>query len=117
MASLPLPSDITVEAFDALHDQPLAWHGVMSSIAVDFGAQSVQPRTDGSVLVALLGQERVLKLYPPFLRDHFDYECAALQALAGRLSLPTPELIAVGERDGWPFLLMTQLRGHVLMPL
>jgi hygromycin-B 7''-O-kinase len=67
--------------------------------------------------VALLGQERVLKLYPPFLRDHFDYECAALQALAGRLSLPTPELIAVGERDGWPFLLMTQLRGHVLMPL
>ncbi|MDP3611814.1 MAG: aminoglycoside 3'-phosphotransferase/choline kinase family protein, partial [Rubrivivax sp.] len=56
----------------------------------------------------------VIKLYPPFLRDHFAFEQAALAHLGGRLQVPTPELLASGERDGWPFLVMTQLAGEPL---
>ena len=45
------------------------------------GARQVRPMGEGTVLVALLDQDRVLKLYPPFLRDHFRFERAALQGL------------------------------------
>lgn len=37
-----------------------------------------------------------------------------LQRLHGRLAVPTPELIAHGDHDGWPFLLMTLLPGDPL---
>ncbi len=112
-----LPRDVTAIAFDALHDEPGAWREVMVLIAAAYSAEPVRQMSAGTVLVALLGSERVLKLYPPFLRDHFEFECAALQALAGRLSVPTPELLATGERDAWPYLVMTQLPGSVLLPL
>jgi hypothetical protein len=59
------------------------------------------------VLVALLGRELVLKMYPPFLRDHFEFERAMLGHLQGRLSLPTPRCnfatrsnLAEGVRHG-----------------
>lgn len=112
-----LPRDITSAAFDALHDEPGAWRDVIMSIAAGHGAGPVRQMGEGTVLVALSGHDRVIKLYPPFLRDHFDHECAALQVLAGRLSVPTPELVATGEREGWPYLVMTQLPGEVLLPL
>lgn len=111
----PLPSAITVADFDALHDQPAAWREVITSIAADFSAAPVRQMSEGTVLVALLGQDRVVKLYPPFLRDHFEFECAALATLQGRLSVPTPELVASGERDGWPYLVMSQLAGDSLL--
>jgi hygromycin-B 7''-O-kinase len=56
----------------------------------------------------------VLKLYPPFLRDHFAFERAMLPRLHGRLGVPTPRLLASGERDGWPWLAMTELAGEPL---
>ncbi len=116
MTTPPLPRDISVADFDALHDDASAWRSVMVDIAAAYSAEPPVLRGDGTVLVALLGSSRVLKLYPPFLRDHFDFECAALQVLAGRLSVPTPELLATGEREGWPYLVMTQLPGDVLLP-
>ena len=56
----------------------------------------------------------MLKLYPPFLRDHFEFECAMLGRLHGKLAVPTPQRLASGERDGWPFIVMTQLAGEPL---
>jgi hygromycin-B 7''-O-kinase len=109
-----LPPAIGVAAFDALHDDAPAWRAVIESIAAEHGGGPVRQRGDGTVLVALLGSDRVLKLYPPFLRDHCEFERAVLARLHGRLSLPTPRLLATGERDGWPYHLMTQLPGEVL---
>ena len=110
-----LPQAITVADFDALHDQPAAWREVMASIAAVYSAAPMRQMSEGTVLVALLGQDLVVKLYPPFLRDHFEFECAALRALQGRLSVPTPKLVATGEREGWPFLVMSQLGGDSLL--
>lgn len=115
MKSSPLPQTISVAAFDALHDQPTSWRDVMLSIAASYSAAPVRQMSEGTVLVALLGDERVIKLYPPFLRDHFGFECAALAALQGRLPVPTPKLLATGERDGWPYLVMSQLAGDGLV--
>ena len=109
-----LPADIDATAFDALHDDLPAWRCAIQAIAARLGDRSVLQVSEGTVLVALLGDSHVLKLYPPFLRDHFDFEAAALAALGGRLSLPTPTLLQTGEHHGWPWLLMTQLTGQPL---
>jgi len=113
-----LPADIDAARFDALHDEPAAWRAVMESLAQELGTPppAVQQESAGTVLVARLGRERVLKLYPPFLRDHFEFERAMLARLhtQGRLRVPTPELLASGERDGWPYLVMTQMAGEPL---
>ncbi len=111
MSLKTLPPTPTVAEFDALHDEPTAWCQVMSSIAARYSAEPARQVSEGTVLVALLGKELVIKLYPPFLRDHYNFECAALQVLAGRLSIPTPELRSTGEREGWPYLVMSQLEG------
>jgi hygromycin-B 7''-O-kinase len=112
-----LPADLDAAAFDALHDDLPAWRGVVEDLAAWQGCGPVRQMSEGTVLVALLGDEQALKLYPPFLRDHFDFECAALQRLGGRLSVPTPVLLQTGEHQGWPWLLMTQLRGELLTPI
>lgn len=117
MRAMPhLPDNLDAARFDALHDDPAAWRAVMESLALEQGvpASAVKQESDGTVLVARLGSERVLKLYPPFLRDHFEFERAMLARLQGRLRVPTPALLASGERDGWPYLVMTQMAGEPL---
>ena len=109
-----LPRDISVGDFDRLHDDTNAWHAAIESIARGHCSGPVVQVTEGTVLVALLGRTQVLKLYPPFLQDHFEFECAALARLGGRLRLPTPVLLQTGEHQGWPWLLMTQLAGEPL---
>jgi hygromycin-B 7''-O-kinase len=111
---MTLPQNLDPRAFDALHDDPGAWREPIESIARSHGAASVEQVSEGTALVARLGTERMLKVFPPFLRDHFEYECAMLPALHGRLTVPTPELIATGERDGWPYIVMTQLQGEAM---
>jgi hygromycin-B 7''-O-kinase len=110
----PLPADIGVAAFDALHDDLPAWRGVIEDLAARHGKGPARQMSEGTVLVALLGEEQVLKLYPPFLQDHCDFESTALAGLGGRLSVPTPVLLDSGEHQGWPWLLMTQLAGESL---
>jgi hygromycin-B 7''-O-kinase len=114
MSLKSLPSTPTVAEFDALHDEPAAWRQVMASLAAQYSAEPARQVSEGTVLVALLGTELVIKLYPPFLRDHHNFECAALQVLSGRLSIPTPKLRSTGEHDGWPYLVMSQLAGDGL---
>lgn len=113
---MTLPTHIDVQTFDALHDDPAAWREVVQSLARELGtdAAAVRQEAEGTVLVARLGSERVLKLYPPFLRDHCEFERAMLDRLHGKLGLPTPRLLASGEREGWPFIVMTQLAGEPL---
>ena len=114
MRHAALPAGITASALDSLHDDLPAWRGPIERLAQGLGDGPVVQMASGTVLVALLGRTRVLKLYPPFLRDHFGFEQAALARLGGRLAVPTPQLLKAGELDGWPWLLMTQLAGEPL---
>jgi hygromycin-B 7''-O-kinase len=115
MAALPeLPADPGVADFDALQEDPARWIGVLAMLAARYSSAPAVPAGEGTVLVALLGTDLVLKLYPPFLRDHFAFERAMLTHLHGRLSLPTPRLVDNAEHDGWPYLVMTQLPGTPL---
>ena len=112
--SLELPADPGVADFDALQAEPARWIGAVAVIAARVSSEPPVPAGDGTVLVALLGRELVLKLYPPFLRDHFALERAMLAHLQGRLFLPTPHLVDSAEHAGWPYIVMTQLQGTPL---
>lgn len=114
--SARLPAAPDPRSFDALHDEPAAWQPALQALAQALGEPGlVQPLTEGTVLVARLGQDKVLKLFPPFLRDHWAFERGMLQRLHGRLAVPTPELLGSGEEQGWPWLLMGHLEGDLLL--
>lgn len=110
---MQLPADISVADFDALHDAPERWRGLIDDLAARHGLGPVQQPAESTALVGL-GASAVIKLYPPFLRDHHAFECGLLPRLHGRLSLPTPRLIAQGEQQGWPWLLISRLPGTTL---
>jgi hygromycin-B 7''-O-kinase len=115
LAALPeLPVDPCVADFNALQQDAARWLGTVTAIGARYSSTPARPAGEGTVLVALLGRELVLKLYPPFLRDHFEFERAMLGHLQGRLSLPTTHLVDSAEHAGWPFLVMTQLSGTPL---
>ncbi len=109
-----LPAHPGVAEFDALQEEPERWIGVVAALGARYTVAPAVPAGDGTVLVALLGRELVVKLYPPFLRDHFEFERAMLGHLQGRLSLPTPRLVDSAKHAGWPYLVMTQLPGTPL---
>lgn len=109
-----LPADPNPAELDALQAAPARWLGVAAALAARYTTVPARPAGQGTVLVALLGETLVLKLYPPRLRDHFVFERAMLAHLQGRLALPTPQLLASGEHAGWPYVVMTQLPGTPL---
>lgn len=113
---MPLPHAPDVRAFDALHDQPAQWQPELLALARALGEPGpVRALTQGTVLVAQVGAHKVLKLFPPFLRDHWAFERGMLRQLHGALDVPTPELLASGEHEGWGWLLMRRLRGQLLL--
>ena len=67
----------------------------------------------GTNLVTGLNDALVLKVYPPFLRRQYFAERTTLPLLKGRVGVPVPEIVAEGERDGWPFLVMSRLPGRL----
>lgn len=108
---MPLPTDLSPAAFDALHGEPAGWREEIAALAASLGSATLQPIDDGTALVSRIAGRRILKVFPPFLHDHFDFECAMLPRLHGRLAQPTPQLLAQGLFQGWPYIVMTELVG------
>lgn len=65
----------------------------------------------GSVPVFAAGDYHVIKLFPECERSFFESEVAALARVDGALSIPTPRVVAAGERHGWLYVVMTRLGG------
>ncbi|GAB3160360.1 aminoglycoside 3'-phosphotransferase/choline kinase family protein [Amycolatopsis stemonae] len=76
------------------------------------GRGDVVPFAEGSLPVYAVGEDLVLKLYPPLHRDELATERTMLEVLPG--VLPAPELEKAGEHDGWGWLLMRRLPGRTL---
>ena len=55
----------------------------------------------------------ILKIFPPIYCSQFVSERTSLTLLRGRLGLSIPEILFEGERDGWPYLVITRLSGVV----
>jgi hygromycin-B 7''-O-kinase len=109
-----LPAEISPAEFDALREAPGRWLPIMAGIASRYSAAPARAPDDGTALVALVGDGLVVKLYPPFLRDHCEFEAAVLHHLEGRLEVPTPRLLDRLEHQGWPGHVISQLPGTPL---
>ena len=82
-------------------------------IARSHGLKPAAPHifTTGTNLVVGLGDDLILKIFPPIYRGQFVSERSSLALLRGRLTVPVPEIVFEGERDRWPYLVITRLTG------
>ena len=74
----------------------------------------MEPFSEGSLPVFAIGQNLVLKLFPPVYGEELPVEAAVMRALEGRLVLPTPALEAAGVFGGWGYVLMERMHGITL---
>ncbi|MEH2531186.1 hygromycin-B 7''-O-kinase [Bradyrhizobium sp. AZCC 1588] len=110
-ASLPAFTDY--EAFSPFRADPSQWLPIARDIAHSHGLACTAPHVfaTGTNLVLALDEELILKIFPPFLRGQFASERSTLAQLRGRLRVAIPEIVVEGERDGWPYLVITRLSG------
>lgn len=111
----PLPPLSNFESFRTWRADTSQWLPAALDIAHSHGLKTTAPHvfTTGTNLVIGLGDELILKIFPPIHRDQFVSERDSLTQLQGRLSIPIPGLLFEGERDGWPYLVITRLHGTV----
>jgi len=110
-----LPSLETIEAFRAWRAEASQCLPAALDIARRHGLPHGNPHlfSTGTNLVVALDDRLVLKIFPPLLRRQFMSERLSLSQLRGRLGVPVPEIVIEGERDRWPYLVITRLRGIV----
>ena len=108
-----LPNLTDTEGFRAFRSDASRWLPIALDIARGHGLDASAPHVfaTGTNLVVGLGETLILKIFPPLLRAQFVSERGSLAQLAGHLALPIPEIVAEGERDGWPYLVITRLSG------
>jgi hygromycin-B 7''-O-kinase len=111
MHSFPKPTSI--EAFDTWRADTSQWLPVAIDIARSHSLSCSDPHvfSMGTNLVVAVDQRLILKIFPPMLRHQFESERAALARLHGQLSIPVPQVVFEGERSGWPYLVMTRVKG------
>jgi len=112
-ASLSLPGLTDLAAFRALRAEPARWLPIARDIAASHGVAWSEPVVfaTGTNLVVGLNGSLILKIFPPFYRSQFVSERATLRVLAGQLRIDVPEIVHEGERQQWPYLIMTRLSG------
>jgi len=110
-ASLPPFTDY--ESFAPFRADPSQWLPIARDIARSHGLACTAPHVfaTGTNLVMALDEHHILKIFPPVLRPQFVSEQSSLAQLRGRLRIAIPEIVVEGERDGWPYLVITRLGG------
>ena len=63
------------------------------------------------------GPDHVIKLAPPVFAQELVVERLALDRVHGRLPVPTPRVLAAGEREGWRYLVLARMPGRSLYSL
>jgi hygromycin-B 7''-O-kinase len=108
-----LPRLANIEAFRAWRADASQCLPVALDIARSHGLPHSDPKlfSTGTNLVVALDDRLILKVFPPLLRDQFVSERLSLSQLSGRLRVSIPEIVIEGERDQWPYLVITRLRG------
>ena len=108
-----LPAFTDYEPFRAWRGDPAQWLPIADDIARGHGLACTTPHVfaTGTNLVLALDEKLILKIFPPFLRGQFASERSTLAQLRGKLPIAIPEIVVEGERDGWPYLVITRLSG------
>jgi hygromycin-B 7''-O-kinase len=105
--------EITVDEYEVARKDDARWRPAARALFARHGIEGEPERLGGTALVYAAGA-RVLKIVPPVWAAGLDGERAALESIAGRLGVATPEVVAAGTLDGWSYFLMTRLPGRPL---
>lgn len=107
------PDVLDAQTFRDWRAEPANWLPIAIDIARHHGLPTTAPHNfaAGTNLVVALNATLILKLFPPIFRSQFVSERTTLRQLSGRLELAIPEIIFEGERNDWPYLIMTRLNG------
>jgi len=113
MHSLPDIHDLA--GLDALRAEVDLWQPAVAAVARAHGLphDSLVDLGGGNLVVGA-GNEHVIKLTPPVFAHELEAESDALSRISGALPIDTPQLCAVGMRDGWSYIVLTRLRGRTL---
>src|SRR5258706_15144442 len=113
MMTHALPSVQNIEAFRAWRADASEGLSAALDIARSHGLPHADPHlfATGTNLVVGLDDGLILKVFPPFLRSQFVSERISLAQLRGQLGVSIPEIVIEGERDQWPYLVITRLPG------
>src|ERR1700694_4633262 len=108
-----LPSLSNFEAYQAWRADASHYLPVVLDIARSHGMPYADPHlfSTGTNIVVALDHGLVLKIFPPILRDQFISERTSLSEPPGPHRLAIPENVNGGERDQWPYLVITRLHG------
>jgi hygromycin-B 7''-O-kinase len=108
-----LPDIRSVDAYRSIYRDPQAWLPALHAICRRTGLQAatLQMAPPGSHIVFWVEDDKLIKLYAPFWVDDADRESLVLRTLAGKSELNVPRLLAAGDLDGWPYLVLTRLPG------
>lgn len=92
---------------------PDGWGPAMRAIAARHGLPTAEltPLPLGSNVVFAAGPT-VVKLAPPAWAREVEAERLVLGAVDGRLAVPTPALVASGDLDGWPYVVIRRMPGR-----
>ncbi len=109
----PLLPQVTSDTeFEGLRRHEDLWVPAMQALASRHGlAGELHLFPTGSVVVFIVGERHVIKLHTPWNATSHATERYLLEALAGRLPVASPELVASGHLEGWGYLVMTRLPG------
>lgn len=104
MRLLPDPADL-----ERLQGEAAPWLPAMRVVRERHGGGDIAPTGLGSNVLLALGDDHLVKLFPPAGAPEHTAERAALEAVHGRLGVATPEVLAHGEVEGWPYLVIPRL--------
>ena len=107
-----LPPVETEEEYRPVCRRPDVWLPAMRVICQRHGldAARLELAPPGTHVVFGVG-ERYIKLFAPPWREDALPERLSLAKLSGRPDLPVPQLVAEGEIEGWPYVVLTTVAG------
>lgn len=104
----------TKEDFDA-HHQSESWFDVAKEICrrhcISF--DEIKRAGGSEHIVFFIDNTLILKIYRPF-RNCFERETNALNVLSGKISFNIPEVVQIGEFEGFRYVLMTRIGGELI---
>lgn len=105
-----LPAITSKAEYRALYMDNAAWLPAMEAICKRHGLDASKLRREppGTHIVFRV-ESYILKLFCTLWGEDFGAERAVLRCLQG---LQTPQLVAEGELEGWPYLVMTAVPGR-----
>lgn len=113
---MSLPEALDEASYESIERDSEVYLEAARQIGERHGALGVVRRfSTGSLPVLELGEEHVVKLFPQVWLDESDHEAAVLRAIEP-VGL-APRVVALGNLDGWAYLLMTRARGRSLAEL